>query len=82
MTVKVPWGTRSRLRSVVARHRVARRQLTSGAGWSVADLPRREADAVRARRRAEVARLREGGRLLDTVDAFALYGVRHELAVR
>lgn len=68
--------------SVVARHRVARRQLTSGAGWSVAGLPRREVDAVRARRRAEVARLREGGRLLDTVDAFALYGVRHELAVR
>ena len=82
MTVKVAWGTRSRLEAVVARHRALRRELGRDARWSVAGLSRREADAVRARWRAEVARLREEGRLLDTVDSFALYGVRHELVVR
>lgn len=82
MTVKVPRGTRSRLEAVVARHRARRRELMRDARWSVAGLPRREAEAVRAGRRAEVARLREGGWLLDTVDSLALYGVRHELAVR
>jgi hypothetical protein len=82
MTVKVPRGTTSRLQTVVARHRARRRELTSDARWSVAGLTWREAEAVRVRRRAEVARLREGGWLLDTVDSFALYGVRHELTVR
>lgn len=82
MTVKVPWGTRSRLEKVVARHRVLRRELAGDARWSVAGLSRREANIVRARRRTELAQLREAGRLLDTVDSFALYGVRHELAAR
>ena len=82
MTVKVALGTRSRVGAVVARHRAVRRELARDAAWGVGGLSRREADVVRARWRAVVAGLREEGRLLDTVDSFVLYGVRHQLAVR
>lgn len=82
MTVKVPRGTRSRVKIVVGRHRALRRELAGEERWNVAGLSGREADAVRVRLRTEVARLREGGWLLDTVDSLALHGVRHELTVR
>jgi hypothetical protein len=82
MTVKVALGTRVRLREVVERHCEVRRALASGARWDAAGLSRGEAAVVRAELRAEVARLRDAGELLDTVDAIAVYGVRREVAAR
>ncbi|MFE5589181.1 hypothetical protein [Streptomyces sp. NPDC056549] len=82
MTVKVVSGTRSRLETVVAHHRAVRLGLARDARWAVGGLNRRKADAVRARWRAEVVKLRAQGQLLDTVDSFVLHAVCHELGVR
>ncbi|WND32795.1 hypothetical protein RI578_42625 (plasmid) [Streptomyces sp. BB1-1-1] len=82
MTVKVALGTRVELREVVERHRELRRALAGSARWDVRGLSRSEAAVVRAGWRREVARLRDAGEVLDTVDALAVFGVRREVEVR
>ncbi|BFO23136.1 hypothetical protein SHKM778_95240 (plasmid) [Streptomyces sp. KM77-8] len=82
MTVKVALGTRVELREVVERHRELRRALAGSAQWDVRGLSRSETAVVRAGWRREVARLRDAGEVLDTVDALAVFGVRREVEVR
>ncbi|WP_399087913.1 hypothetical protein ACGH2B_12190 [Streptomyces sp. BBFR2] len=59
-----------------------RRELAADERWSTSGLSRREASAVRARWRQELAEMREHGRLLDSLDALAALGVRREMAAR
>jgi hypothetical protein len=82
MTVKVAFGTRVRLHEVVRSNRALRQRLAGDSRWNVGGLSRGEAAVVRAAWRREVAHLRDGGGLLDTVDAIAVYGVRREVEER
>ncbi|MGW4803102.1 hypothetical protein [Kitasatospora sp. NPDC004272] len=82
VTAKVPFGTRVLLKAELEWQREHRKELAADERWSVKGLSRRDAAAMRAAWRTELARLREEGELLDSVDRLAVLGIREELRAR
>ncbi|ORT54223.1 hypothetical protein [Streptomyces sp. CB03238] len=82
VTAKVSLLTRERLTEEIAAQKERRVVLAGDERWSVAGLSRREAAQVRAAWRRELARLRQAGELLDTIDVLAIHGIELELRAR
>jgi hypothetical protein len=79
VTAWVREGTRKRLTDALEEQKTRRTVLSASDRWQTRGLTRNEAARVRASWRAEVARMRQMGELLDTVDALAVFGISQEL---
>ncbi|MFF4741318.1 hypothetical protein ACFY2W_36355 [Streptomyces sp. NPDC001262] len=82
VTAKVSLATRERLTEEIKAQKKYRTELAGDERWSVSGLSRQEAAAVRAAWRRELARLRQAGELLDTIDVLAIHGIELELRAR
>ncbi|MEU8623117.1 hypothetical protein [Streptomyces sp. NPDC048623] len=82
VTAKVSDGTRERLTAEVKAQKEYRLVLAEDERWDVSGLRRVEAAQVRAAWRQELARLRQAGELLDTIDVLAMHGIELELRAR
>ncbi|MFE6274112.1 hypothetical protein ACFVQ9_35585 [Streptomyces goshikiensis] len=82
VTVKLDKDVAAAARDRAEGGKLQRVVLSAEDRWFTHGLPREEAARVRAAWRAEVERLRTAGKLLDTLDVLAAFGVRAELRTR